>query len=43
MNIRIILVGIALVCLQGCASNPNGIGQAISGILSGIGTGLSNL
>ena len=37
-----ILVVVLLAC-AGCASNPNAAGQVISGVLMGIGTGLSGL
>ena len=36
------LVVVLLAC-AGCASNPNAAGQVISGVLMGIGTGLSGL
>lgn len=34
---------VVLFACAGCASNPNGGGEVISGILMGIGTGLSGL
>ena len=37
-----ILVVVLLVC-AGCASNPDAAGQVLSGVLMGIGTGLSGL
>ena len=36
------LVVVLLVC-AGCASNPDAAGQVLSGVLMGIGTGLSGL
>ena len=36
------LVVVLLAC-AGCASNPHTAGQVLSGILMGIGTGLSGL
>ena len=36
------LVFVLLVCV-GCASNPDTAGQVLSGVLMGIGTGLSGL
>ena len=36
------LVVVVLVC-TGCAGNPNAGGQVLSGVLMGIGTGLSGL
>jgi hypothetical protein len=32
-----------LLASAGCASNPNAAGQVLSGVLMGIGTGLSGL
>ena len=37
-----ILVVVLLVC-AGCASNSDAAGQVLSGVLMGIGTGLSGL
>ena len=37
-----ILVAILIAC-AGCASNPDVAGQALSGVLMGIGQGLSGL
>ena len=36
------IVILLLVC-AGCASNPDAAGQVLSGVLMGIGTGLSGL
>ena len=36
------IVALLLAC-AGCASNPDAAGQVISGVLMGIGTGLSGL
>ena len=45
-KIRIVMATAILLACAGCASNPNAAnaaGQALSGILSGIGAGLSGL
>ena len=34
---------IVLLACAGCASNPDAAGQVLSGVLMGIGTGLSGL
>ena len=36
------LVVVLLAC-AGCASNPDAAGQVLSGVLMGVGTGLSGL
>lgn len=36
------LVVVLLTC-AGCASNPDAAGQVLSGVLMGVGTGLSGL
>ena len=40
--IAVTIVVLLLVCV-GCASNPDAVGQVVSGVLMGIGTGLSGL
>lgn len=45
-KIKLVMVAAMLLPCAGCASNPNAAnaaGQALSGILMGIGTGLSGL
>ena len=34
---------VALLACAGCASNPDAAGQVLSGVLMGVGTGLSGL
>ena len=39
----VIIIIILLLACVGCASNPNAGGEVVSGILMGIGQGLSGL
>ena len=42
-QILLVLIGSLLLACSGCASNPNAGGEVVSGVLMGIGTGLSGL
>ena len=43
MKMLDIIIGTLLIACSGCASNPDAAGQALSGVLLGIGQGLSGL
>ena len=43
MKVLDIIIGTLLIACAGCASNLDGAGQALSGVLMGIGQGLSGL
>ena len=43
MKMLDIIIGTLLIACSGCASNPEAAGQALSGVLMGIGQGLSGL
>lgn len=42
-NLLLIVLVVLLFTVAGCASNPDAAGQVLSGVLMGIGTGLSSL
>ena len=42
-HILLALIGSLLFVCSGCASNPNAGGEVVSGVLMGIGPGLSGL
>ena len=42
-HILLFRIGTLLLVCSGCASNPDAAGQALSGVLMGVGTGLSGL
>ena len=42
-HILLVLIGSLLFVCSGCASNPNAGGEVVSGVLMGIGQGLSGL
>lgn len=39
----LVIIGSLLLVCAGCASNPDAAGHALSGVLMGIGQGLSGL
>ena len=41
--ILLIIIGSILLVCGGCANNPDAAGQVLSGVLMGIGQGLSGL
>jgi hypothetical protein len=41
--LQVVLRSLLLLMLGGCASNPGTGGEVLSGVLMGIGTGLSGL
>lgn len=43
IHIIVVVLGALLIACAGCASNPDAAGQALSGVLMGIGQGLSGL
>jgi len=42
-QVIVLLLSAFLIACSGCASNPDAAGQALSGVLMGIGQGLSGL
>lgn len=42
-QVFVLILGALLIACAGCASNPDAAGQALSGVLMGIGQGLSGL
>ena len=42
-QVIVLILGALLIVCAGCASNPNAGGEVVSGILMGIGQGLSGL
>ena len=42
-HLLLVLVGALMLACSGCASNSNAGGEVVSGVLMGIGTGLSGL
>ena len=42
-NLLLIVLVVLLFTVAGCVSNPDAAGQVLSGVLMGIGTGLSGL
>ena len=42
-DILLTVLVVLLFTVAGCASNPNAEGEVLSGVLMGIGTGLSGL
>ena len=43
IHIIVVVLGALLIACSGCASNPDAAGQVLSGVLMGIGQGLSGL
>ncbi len=43
MHMLVAILLASLIACAGCASNPDAAGQALSGVLMGIGQGLSGL
>ena len=43
LHVLLVLIGSLLLACLGCASNTNAGGEVVSGILMGVGTGLSGL
>ena len=42
-HIIAVILGTFLIACAGCASNPDSAGQVLSGVMMGIGQGLSGL
>ena len=42
-HLLLVLIGVLMLACSGCASNSNAGGEVVSGVLMGIGTGLSGL
>ena len=42
-QVIVLILGALLIACAGCASNPDSAGQVLSGVMMGIGQGLSGL